>query len=292
MKAAGYCKQLPPHLLKRAIIRSPTPLRTRLDESARYSRKLTGQLKPVSVAAYLVWISTEIRMDPLNTNSILTRLQGYLRVFWHENRQFFLLLSCIIFFKSAIADLSSISGASMLPTLLDGDKVWVNKLAYDVKIPFTEISLAHTADPERGDIVIIESKKAEKRLVKRIVGLPGDTIYMQNNALVINGEAANYEVLSRDDEAVIILEELPNRAHQARLSSQYFSRTSRSYGPTVVPQDQYFVLGDNRDNSADSRVYSFVPREEIIGRSNSVVFSLDSDNNYLPRGDRFLAGFE
>lgn len=228
-------------------------------------------------------------MNDLQQNSISERLGNNLSLFWKENKQFFLLLSCIVFFKSAIADLSSISGASMQPTLLDGDKVWVNKLAYDVKIPFTEISLAELSDPNRGDVVIIDSKKADKRLVKRIVGVPGDTVYMQNNALVINGEAANYEVLSRDDEAIIILEELPDKSHQARLSNRFVSRTARSYGPFEVPEGQYFVLGDNRDNSADSRVYSFVPREEIIGRSNSVVFSLDSDNNYMPRGERFLA---
>lgn len=212
-----------------------------------------------------------------------------LQLFWRENRQFFLLLGCIVFFKSAIADLSSISGASMQPTLLDGDKVWVNKLAYDVKIPFTEISLAQTGEPERGDIVIIDSKKAHKRLVKRIVGLPGDTIYMQNNTLVINGEAAAYEILDRAPNALIILEELPNKSHQAQLSTHYASRANRSYGPAIVPMDQYFVLGDNRDNSADSRVYSFVPRSELIGRSNSVVFSLDSLNSYLPRSERFLS---
>ena len=228
-------------------------------------------------------------MNDLQPSSISERLGSNLSLFWKENKQFFLLLSCIVFFKSAIADLSSISGASMQPTLLDGDKVWVNKLAYDVKIPFTEISLAELSDPNRGDVVIIDSKKADKRLVKRIVGVPGDTVYMQNNALVINGEAANYEVLSRNDDAIIILEELPDKSHQARLSNHFVSRTARSYGPSVVPEGQYIVLGDNRDNSADSRVYSFVPREEIIGRSNSVVFSLDSDNSYMPRGERFLA---
>lgn len=231
-------------------------------------------------------------MMKFNLDEIRNRASVYLHLFWKENRQFFMLLFCIVFFKSAIADLSSISGASMQPTLLDGDKVWVNKLAYDVKIPWTEISLAELSEPARGDVIIIDSKKAEKRLVKRIVGVPGDTIYMQNNALVINGEAANYEILSRDDDDIIILEELPNKAHQAQLSRQFFSRTSRSYGPTIVPEHQYFVLGDNRDNSADSRVYSFVPREEIIGRSSSVVFSLDSDNNYLPRGERFMAEIE
>lgn len=231
-------------------------------------------------------------MNDLRKPLLAERIGAGLSLFWLENRQFFLLLCCIVFFKSAIADLSSISGASMQPTLLDGDKVWVNKLAYDVKIPFTEISLAELDDPERGDVIIIDSKKADKRLVKRIVGVPGDTIYMQNNALVINGVAADYEVLSRDDDALIILEALPNRTHQARLSRHYISRSNRSYGPTVVPQDQYFVLGDNRDNSADSRVYSFVPRGEIIGRSDSVVFSLDSDNRYFPRGERFLSDID
>ena len=231
-------------------------------------------------------------MNNLNKTSVYERVRSNLNLFWKENKQFFLLLTCIVFFKSAIADLSSISGASMLPALLDGDKVWVNKLAYDIKIPFTEISLSQLSDPSGGDVVIIDSKKADKRLVKRIVGVPGDTIYMQNNALVINGKAAHYEVLSRDSDSVIIREELPNKTHRARLSSRLLSRTARSYGPTVVPAGQYFVLGDNRDNSADSRVYSFVPREEIIGRSNSVVFSLDSNNNYLPRGDRFLEGLD
>ena len=221
-----------------------------------------------------------------------SRIRSALTRFWKENSQFFFLLCSIVFFKSAIADLSSISGASMQPTLLDGDKVWVNKLAYDVKIPFTEISLAELSDPQRGDVIIIDSSRAGKRLVKRIVGLPGDTIYMQNNALVINGEAANYEVLEREDEALIILEELPDHPHQAQVARGFINRANRSYGPTVVPDDQYFVLGDNRDTSADSRVYSFIPREEIIGRSSSVVFSLDSDNRYLPRGERFLAGIE
>ncbi len=182
-------------------------------------------------------------MSEAKEKDIISRIRSNISLFWEENRQFFALLFCIIFFKSAVADLSSISGASMTPTLLDGDKVWVNKLAYDIKVPFTEFSLAQLADPKRGDIVIIDSKIADKRLVKRIVGLPGDTIYMQNNTLVINGISANY-----------------------------------------------FVLGDNRDNSADSRVYSFIPRGEIIGRSSSVIFSLDSNNKYFPRSDRFLSG--
>lgn len=218
----------------------------------------------------------------------MKNIRKHIGVFWQENRQFFAILSCIVFFKSAIADLSSISGASMLPTLLDGDKVWVNKLAYDVKIPFTEISLTKLSDPRQGDIVIVDSKMANKRLIKRIIGVPQDTIYMQNNALVINGVAIDYDILSSKDNSTIIKEHLPHRTHQARLSQRFLNRNSRSYGPVIVPADAYFVLGDNRDNSADSRIYSFIPRGEIIGRSSSVVFSLDGDNYYLPRTERFL----
>lgn len=218
------------------------------------------------------------------------RFSGWLGNVWRENRNFLLLLCAIVFFKSAIADLSSISGASMLPTLVDGDKVWVNKLAYDVKVPFTDVTLAKLSDPTRGDIIIIDSAQARKRLVKRIVGVPGDQIEIQNNALIINGVSADYEVLSRDGGTMIIEEALPGRNHQVRLTQ--FPGSSRSYGPVVVPEDRYFVLGDNRNSSADSRVYSFIPREEIMGRSRSVVFSLDSDNYFLPRGSRFMSGLE
>jgi len=220
------------------------------------------------------------------------RVLGWLGNAWKDNRNFLLLLCAIVFFKSAVADLNSISGASMLPTLVDGDKVWVNKLAYDARVPFTSISLARISDPARGDIVIIDSDQARKRLVKRIIGVPGDRIELQNNALIINGVSAAYEVLSEDGGALIIEEFLPGNNHQVRLNEYRIDSSGHSHGPVRVPQGRYFVLGDNRNSSADSRVYSFIPREEIIGRSRSVVFSLDSDNFYLPRGNRFLAELE
>ncbi len=200
-----------------------------------------------------------------------------------------LILLSIVCFKSAVADLNSISGRSMQPTLLDGDKVWVNKLAYDIRIPFTDITLAAVGDPQRGDIIIIDSQVAGKRLVKRVIGLPGDTIYMRNNTLIVNGEIADYEVITNAESGIIISEQLFDHSHQAMISGLVGNRATRNYGPAQVPQEQFFVLGDNRDNSADSRLYSFIPREQIVGRSSSVVFSLDSERNFRPRPDRFLA---
>ena len=230
--------------------------------------------------------------EPASGASYYQQIARWLANAWRENRNFMLLLCAIVFFKSAIADLSSISGASMLPTLVDGDKVWVNKLAYDVKVPFTGISLTRLSDPARGDIVIIDSAQARKRLVKRIVGVPGDQVEIQNNALIINGVPVDYQVLSRGSGEIIIEEALPGRNHQVRLTQYLMNSSSRSHGPVIVPEGRYFVLGDNRNSSADSRVYSFIPRDEIIGRSRSVIFSLDSDNYYLPRGSRFMAGLE
>src|SRR5690606_27505680 len=216
------------------------------------------------------------------------KMQRFLSAFWRGNLKFLLILASIVCFKSAVADLNSISGRSMQPTLLDGDKVWVNKLAYDLRIPITGISLYSTGEPERGDIVIIDSAAAGKRLVKRIIGLPGDTVYMRNNVLMINDEVADYKVVSEGNDGIIIIEHLFDSQYQAMLSPSRANRSTRSFGPAQVPEGHFFVLGDNRDNSADSRLYSFIPRDQIVGRSSSVIFSLDSEQSFRPRSGRFL----
>ncbi len=216
----------------------------------------------------------------------------FIRNFWQENQKFLIILGTIIFFKSAVADLNSIAGRSMQPTLLDGDKVWVNKLAYDLRLPFTDIALAELHEPERGDIVIIDSGAAGKRLVKRIVGMPGETIYMRDDMLMIDGKVADQEVVARAGNDVIVEENLFNEHYRALISNDHDYQGPNSYGPRQVPPEHYFVLGDNRHNSADSRLYSFVPRHEIVGRSTAVVFSLDADHSYRLRTDRVLSALE
>lgn len=225
---------------------------------------------------------------------MLSTIKQHAAQLWQDNRKFVLILACIVGFKSAVADLNSISGHSMQPNLLDGDKVWVNKLAYDLRLPFVDAPLLSVDDPERGDIVIIDSVAAGKRLVKRVVGIPGDAIYMRNGMLVINDEVADYDPVNRDagNSTVIVSEQLEDHDYQALITAEAGRRGMSSYGPVEVPPGHYFVLGDNRGNSADSRAYSFIGRDEIVGRSSSVVFSLDPDKNFLPRTGRFLHALE
>jgi signal peptidase I len=203
---------------------------------------------------------------------------------WRENKAFVLFLSIMFIFRSACADWNTVPTGSMNPTIVEGDRIAVNKLAYDLHIPFTHISLLKLGDPERGDIAVFDSKVSDKRLVKRVVGLPGDTVAMMNNQLFINGTAIQYEKnIGNKDE----FEHLFNTTHLVRISNPN-DHAFANFPAVIVPADHYLMLGDNRDNSADSRVIGFVPRGEFVGRSRAVVMSLNYDNFYIPRADRFF----
>jgi len=205
---------------------------------------------------------------------------------FHENKGFLLFLLLMIVFRSAIADWNDVPSGSMRPTIIEGDRIYVNKLAYDIRVPLTHFSLKHLDEPQRGDVVIFDSKAADKRLVKRVIGLPGDVVQLQDNKLTINGVAAQYADLEDHGDYVIATETLGSMKHRVRLESRRFSPRS-SFGPVTVPQNSFLMLGDNRDNSADSRYIGFVPRHEIVGRSSHVVASLNPDHYYLPRSDRW-----
>ena len=206
---------------------------------------------------------------------------------WNEYRGFALFVVLMVVFRSALADWNVVPSGSMKPTILEGDRILVNKLAYDLRIPLTHITVHNFADPKRGDIVVFDSRAADLRLVKRVIGLPGDTVLMRDNRLIINGIEARYSNIERRSDAVFVTESYPGLSERIELVPDGVSRLS-SFGPVKVPKDRYLVLGDNRDNSADSRVYGFVPRDEIVGNAKTVVLSLDYDRHYLPRLDRFL----
>jgi signal peptidase I len=198
-------------------------------------------------------------------------------------------------FRSAIADWNDVPTGSMKPTILEGDRIFVNKLAYDLKVPYTTWHLAHWDDPKRGDIVVFFSPADGKRLVKRVVGLPGDKIAMWKNRLFINGEPLQYDTLDQEiidqlapekqSQHLFFSEYLAEEAHPVMITPGYPS--PHTFTTMTVPEGQYFMMGDNRDNSADSRFFGFVERRRIVGRATNVVLSLNYDNHYFPRWDRF-----
>jgi signal peptidase I len=199
-------------------------------------------------------------------------------------------------FRSAVADWNDVPTGSMKPTILEGDRIVVNKLAYDLKVPFTSWRLLRWAAPQRGDIVVLFSPNDGKRLVKRVIGVPGDLLALRDDRLFINDRAVSYEPLpagtledfhpSRHPRRLLATEELGGHPHPVMITPDL--PALRFFGPLVVPPGEYFVMGDNRDESGDSRVFGFVPEDRIAGRATAVAASVDPGNHYLPRWHRFL----
>ena len=202
-------------------------------------------------------------------------------------------------FRSAVADWNDVPTGSMKPTILEGDRIVVNKLAYDLKIPYTRWQIAHWGDPARGDIVVLSSPADGKRLVKRVIGLPGDTIAMSHNRLVVNSELITYSPIDPDlviafdpqgNNRVLAAEDLDGNSHAMMITPG--ARTLRSFGPIAVPDGQYFLMGDNRDESFDSRHFGLVERTQIYGRALAVAGSVNPDNHFWPRWNRFFTGLK
>ena len=209
----------------------------------------------------------------------------------NEIRVFLVMLLIVSSLRSALADWNDVPTGSMKPTIQEGDRVVVNKLAYDLKVPFTTIELFKWSDPQRGDIVVLFSPVDGTRLVKRVVGVPGDRIYMNENQLYVNGKAAEWRPLGvavdrEQGNTVLVEETLAGRTHAVMFTPQ--APAVRSFGPVIVPKGFYFVMGDNRDNSNDSRFIGLIGRKQIVGRATAVAFSLDRSRYFAPRLDRFF----
>ncbi len=217
--------------------------------------------------------------------------------FWREFvKPFAVILVVVGSCRSAVADWNDVPTPSMNPTIMEGDRIFVNKLAYDLRIPFTDWRLAEWAEPQRGDVVILFSPADDVRLVKRVVGVSGDRIELRNNRLLVNGEPASYQPLEpavrdilgseRQSEHRFAREQIGTASHPIMLTP---SRSTRAtFRPIMVPDGHYFVMGDNRDNSRDSRYFGCVERERIVGRVTRVALSLDPNRHYLPRWERFF----
>ena len=226
---------------------------------------------------------------------------------WREWRGFVLFIAVMLVFRSAIADWNQIPSGSMTPSILEGDRVVVDKIAYDLRVPFTLQRLARWSQPKRGDVVTFPSPEDEITLIKRVAGLPGDTVEMRDNVLIINGEVARYtpmpqaeidslpidalqidalQVETKDDYR-FFYEDVAGMHHPVMFRKHPGFASRQSFPPQTVPAGKLWMLGDNRDNSKDSRYIGFVDANRVTGRAEAIAFSYDG--HWAPRLDRFFS---
>lgn len=218
-----------------------------------------------------------------------------LRNFLRNQRGLFLFVGLMLVFRSAVADWNYIPSSSMNPTLWAGDRVAVNKLAYSLRVPFTLQEIARWRHPQQGDVITFDSPVDGVNLIKRVVAVSGDTVAMQDDTLYVNGQPVPRTLLFAEvlvpTEQGLIAEQIW-REHRAqgdiavaRLPS--FNKW-RAFAPVRVPVGSVMVMGDNRDNSNDSRFIGFIDEKRITGQAISVVMSHDPDHLFLPRTQRWM----
>ena len=256
---------------------------------------------------------------------------------WRDWRGLVFFVAIMLVFRSAVADWNQVPSGSMKPGILDGDRIVVDKLAWGLRLPFTDTRLARWSAPARGDVVTFENPLDGRLFVKRVVAVPGDRLAWRRNALTVNGEAARYAPLTAAETAalpianpkryhiyrehllgesrLVMLHQKPGvgasrqpRAGRPARACPQFGAVAAAAGRVLaaavchcadfgacstlpeftVPEGKYWMMGDYRDNSSDSRVIGFVDRRNIYGRAHAIAFSVDRNRYYRPRFERFF----
>ncbi len=192
-------------------------------------------------------------------------------------KSFFPVLLIVLVLRSFLVEPFQIPSGSMIPTLEVGDFILVNKYTYGLRLPVVGTKIVSMNEPKRGEVMVFIPPHDERYFIKRVVGLPGDTIRYEDKVLYVNGEQVQSEVL---EETQI---ELPNGMMQTGILlnetlggvehlTQIIESPGRNNGRSVwvVPEGHYFMMGDNRDNSADSRVWGAVPEQNIVGKAFAI----------------------
>lgn len=202
-------------------------------------------------------------------------------------RSLFPVILFVFLIRSFVVEPFRIPSGSMLPTLLKGDFILVNKFAYGVRMPVFHQVLIGNGGPERGDVVVFRyPQNPEQDYIKRVIGLPGDVVTYINKQVYVNGEPVAQKPLGPyngpqiEGPSELRLETLGSVEHDILIHPE----PSASQGQYRVPEGHYFVMGDNRDRSADSRFWGFVPEDNLVGKAFFIWFSWDHDDNWVNFG--------
>ena len=217
---------------------------------------------------------------------------------WRQNKGLIFFIGLMMLFRSAVADWNYIPSSSMNPTLVRGDRVVVNKLAYRLRVPFTLVEIARWGAPQRGDVITFDSPLDNLNLVKRVVAVGGDNVEMHDNTLIVNGQEVNRSLVAESrlipSEAGVLNAQIWREAihtghgdiaiEVARLPNM---NRYVDFARVQVPEGKVMVMGDSRDNSNDSRFIGFIDLHRITGQAVRVALSHDPEAYFLPRTDRW-----
>lgn len=185
---------------------------------------------------------------------------------------FFPVLFAVLLLRSFLVEPFQIPSGSMIPTLRIGDFILVNKFAYGLRLPVSGDKILSIGEPERGDVMVFFPPQDKRYFIKRVVGLPGDEVRVIDNVLYVNGERMPQTPAPEVDPAEtgfqVVMENLDGINHLVR-KSEIPGRLGLNF-QKVVPEGHYFMMGDNRDNSSDSRVWGAVPEANIVGKAFTV----------------------
>jgi signal peptidase I len=221
------------------------------------------------------------------------------RTLWENLKSILGALAIFLFLRTFLIEAYRIPSGSMIPALLVGDWLFVNKLVYGPHIPFTDTNLPGYREPQRGDVVVFVSPyqpdEAERgadptpTLVKRVVGAPSDTVHMRKGVLYLNGIAQRqgFGATGHSEAVANSVDPLFDWQKAAALPASRFGPapaqpTHDDWGPIVVPAERLFMMGDSRYNSKDSRYWGFVPRKNVRGRPLFVYYSYNADDSDRP----------
>lgn len=209
-------------------------------------------------------------------------------VFVEISKFLFPVFIVVLVLRSFIVEPFRIPSGSMIPTLEIGDFILVNKFTYGLRLPISNTKIVSFNTPERGDVAVFRYP-VDKRIdyIKRVIGLPGDEISYHNKRLYINGDQIEVKEMARlfvaNNEVVEYQEKLDTIHHKIRLTTGYNHRGDETF---LVPEGHYFVMGDNRDNSSDSRVWGFVPEENLVGKAFVIWMNMSFEPLDWPKWDR------
>jgi signal peptidase I len=199
------------------------------------------------------------------------------------SRSLFPVLLIVLLFRSFLFEPFKIPSGSMIPTLLIGDFIVVNKYAYGLRLPVLHTKIVPLGEPKRGEVIVFRYPvDPSVNFIKRLVGLPGDTVSYRDKRLYINGEPVRQEPMGRftsdhvkcstpRSDALLFSETLGDVEHEILLHENSGSRNDQ----WLVPEGHYFVMGDNRDRSNDGREWGFVPEENLMGRAVGIWLNFD-----------------